>query len=220
MDITRKNDSSGTKTHPTTTTSANKQPVCDQTQQPGETLPKAGAVGGGGTASHKTADTCSATTEKMSDLRLEQSKQTEHHATAAPSLVSTSSSTDGNGSGISGTQATFAGTTIAPANMSANMPANMPANAVVQSLAGQPTAQTTAVSALFPQSSTGSACTAVALMSNVASLVNPPIQQPSLIPPAGGATSSSQMPATSSSTKTVQRPAVFDKVRTFEKYNP
>jgi hypothetical protein len=43
-------------------------------------------------------------------------------------------------------------------------------------------------------------------MSNVASLVNPPIQQPSLIPPAGGATSTL-------TSRTVQRPAVFDKVR-------
>ena len=68
MDITRKNDSSATKTHLTT---ANKQPVCDQTQQPGETLPTGVA---GGAASNKTADTyTTATTEKKADLHIDKS---------------------------------------------------------------------------------------------------------------------------------------------------
>jgi len=194
MDITRKNDSSATKTHLTT---ANKQPVCDQTQQPGETLPTGVA---GGAASNKTADTyTTATTEKMADLHIDKSNE-QTTTTLSSSHARTGSgharaaSTDGNGSGMASVGATTVTT-----------------NAValpIAVVAPQPqiSAQTTAVPpALQPHSQQGSACTAVALMSNVASLVNPPIQQPSLMPPAGGATSTL-------TSRTVQRPAVFDKL--------
>jgi len=154
----------------------------------------------GGAASNKTADTyTTATTEKMADLHIDKSNE-QTTTTLSSSHARTGSgharaaSTDGNGSGMASVGATTVTT-----------------NAValpIAVVAPQPqiSAQTTAVPpALQPHSQQGSACTAVALMSNVASLVNPPIQQPSLMPPAGGATSTL-------TSRTVQRPAVFDKL--------
>jgi regulator of G-protein signaling len=215
MDNSRKNDSIATKTHPQKTAVNQQQTsVYDQNQQPGEMLAGHGMAATG--AAIKT-ETTSATEKMSADHNIGvggvQRDQSSVDTTEAGATAATSSVTSSDGNGTTGIPSTSTGTATGsnPATTVSHTPSGAAAAVEQMGVVALPTLpQPPPVSVLLPKPQEGP-CTALVLMANVASLVDPPTKQPSLVPPAGGATSSSQMPASSSS-KTVQRPAVFDKL--------